>query len=70
MLADIVVGFGFGKSVALVPGVGQMFLVLAPRDFLGVEQICDGRDIGWDFNELVVVVSKGIATGRGTIIGL
>lgn len=70
MLADVVVGLCFGKSVALVAGVGQMFLVLGPSDFLGVEQICDCRDVGWNFNEFVVVHPKVIATGRGTVIGL
>lgn len=72
VLADIVVCISIlvGVIVALVAGVWQVLLVLAPRDTLGVEKINNGGDIFRDLVEVVIVHSKGVTTGSGTVIGL
>lgn len=70
VLADVVTGISLGIFEPLVAGIRQMLLVLAPGNAFGIEQIGNGRDIGGDFDKLVVVHSKAIATRGGTIIGL
>lgn len=70
MLANVVARVGLGEAVALVAGVGQVFLVLAPGDVLRIEQIRNSRDVGGKFDELVMVHTPGITAGRGTVVGL
>jgi hypothetical protein len=72
VLADIVacISILVGVIVALVAGVWQVLLVLAPRDTLGIEKINNGGDIFRDLVEVVIVHSKGVTAGSGTVIGL
>jgi len=70
MLADVVTRLGLGEAEALVAGVGQVFLVLAPRDVLRIEQVRDGRDVGRKLDKVVMVHTPGITTGGGAVVGL
>lgn len=70
VLADVVARLCFRELEALVAGVGQVFLVLSPCDILGIEQVRDGRDIGRNFDKVIMVHSKCVTTGRGAVVRL
>lgn len=70
VLAHIGVGSGLGVAVTLVAGVGQVLLVLTPGNLLGVEQIGNGGDVGWQLVEVIVVHAKGITGSGGSVVGL
>lgn len=70
VLADVVARVGLGEAVALVAGVGQVFLVLAPGDVLRIEEIRNSRDVGGKLDKFVMVHTPGITTSGGTVVGL
>lgn len=72
VLADIVVGVGVlvREVEALESGVGDVLLVLCPRDALGVEKIHHRGDVCGDGEEVVVVHAKVVTTDHGTVIWL
>lgn len=71
VFADVVVGKGLlvGVVEALETGVRKVFLVLAPSNVLGIEQIGHGRHVGWDLVEVVVVHAKGVTTSFSAVVG-
>lgn len=73
VLAHVVVGVRLlvGRVVeALEARVGEAFLVLGPRDALGVEQVHDGGHVGGDDVEVVVVHAEVVTTRCGAVVGL
>lgn len=70
VLAHVLVGAALRVPVALVAGVGEVLLVLAPGDLLGVEQVGNGGDVGGQLVEVVVVHAEGLTGGGGTVVGL
>lgn len=72
MLADVVVGeVGLvGEVESEEAGVGEVLLVGAEGDALGVEQVDDGRHVLWKRKEVVVVNAEVVATDDGGVVGL
>lgn len=70
VLAHVLVRTAEGVAVALVAGMGHILLVLTPSNVLGVEEIGDGGDIGWDLVEVVVVHAKVVTRSGSTVVGL
>jgi hypothetical protein len=60
VLANVVVGTSLlvEPVEALVAGVGQIFLVRAPRDSSVLEQVGDGGDVLGDLGEWVIVKTE------------
>ena len=72
VLADVVVGsvLLIYPGEALETAVGHVLLVLAPADALGVKQVNDGRHIGVDEVEVVVVHAKVVTTNCSHVVRL
>lgn len=47
-----------------------MFLILAPSNLLGVEQIGNGGDISRNAVEVVILHAKGVSSGSSTVVWL
>lgn len=67
---DVVVRAGLRVSLPLETGVGDRFLVLAPCNSFGVEQVGNCRHIGRDLVEVVIVQSECIPAGGGAVVWL
>ena len=61
---------GTAEKTDLISGVRESLLVLTPRDLLGIQQIGDGRHIGRDLVEIVIVHAKVVTGSRCNIVGL
>lgn len=58
------------EKTDLVTSVRESLLVLSPRDPFGIEQIGDGRHVGRDLVEIVIVHAKVVTGSRCNIVGL
>lgn len=47
-----------------------MFLVLSPGNMLRVEQVGDGRNVGRDLVEIIIVHAKSVSSGGSAVVGL
>lgn len=70
VLADIVVGTALGVAVALVSRVGEAFLVFTPGNVLGVEQIGNGRHVGRNLMEVIIVHAESVTSSGCTVVRL
>lgn len=66
----IAVSFLVGIVVALETSIGNVLLVFSPRDALGVKQISNGRNVGRNLIEVVIVHSKRVTTSGSAVVGL
>ena len=71
VLANVVVGTGLLVAVveALEAGVRHVLLVGTPRDALGLQQIYNGGDVGWDGGHVVMVDAVVVSRDGGGIVG-
>lgn len=72
MLPDVVVGEGLLVRVVvpLEAWVREVLLVLCPGDLLGVQQVDDGGDVGWNAVVVVVVHAERVTACGGAVVGL
>lgn len=72
MFTNVVVGEGFlvGIVVTLEAGIWDLFLIFPPRNAFSVQQVSNGRDIGRNLVEVIVIHAEVVTPGGGTIIGL
>lgn len=70
MLAHVVIGLGLLVDVGLTleARVGHVLLVGAPRDALVLEKIDQGRDVGVNLLEVVVVATEGVTANGGDVV--
>ena len=58
------------NTIYLEAGIRQVLLVLSPRDGLDVQKIRNGRDIGRDLIEIIIVHAKGVTANGRAVVGL
>lgn len=70
VLAHVVIGLGLLVDVGLTleARVGHVLLVGAPRDALVLEKIDQGRDVGVNLLEVVVVAAEGVTANGGDVV--
>lgn len=71
VLADIGAAAVFRVVVATAgeASIRHVFLVMGPRDVLGLEQVNDGEDVGRGIVHIVVSHAKVVACHAGEVVG-
>lgn len=72
MLSHVVLGIVSlsGEVETFKAGVGKVFLVLGPRDALGLKQINNSAHIRGDSEEIIVVDSKVVSSDNANVVWL